>query len=35
MGTNYFNDPKGNIINIEFEETLLVERQIRAVQEIM
>jgi len=23
MGTNFFSDPKGNVINIEFEETLL------------
>ena len=23
LGTNFFSDPKGNVINIEFEETLL------------
>ena len=35
MGTNFFNDTKGNVINIEFEETLLAQRQFRAVEQIM
>jgi len=26
MGTNFFSDPKENVINIEFEETLLAQR---------
>jgi len=35
MGTNFFSDPKGNVINIEFEETRLAQRQICAVEQIM
>ncbi|QCD83602.1 hypothetical protein DEO72_LG2g3948 [Vigna unguiculata] len=35
MGTNFFSNPKGNVINIEFEETLLAQRQIRVVEQIM
>jgi len=34
MGTNFFSDLKGNIINIEFEEGLLGQRQIRGVEKI-
>ncbi|QCD96960.1 hypothetical protein DEO72_LG6g1670 [Vigna unguiculata] len=35
LGTNFFNDPKGNVINIEFEQTLLPQRQFRAVEQLM
>ena len=35
MGTNFFNDSKGNVINIEFEQTLLPQRQFRAVEQLM
>jgi len=35
MGTNFFSDLKGNVINIEFEETLLTQRQFRAVEQMM
>jgi len=34
MGTNFFSDPKGNMINIEFEEGLLAQRQIQVVEKI-
>jgi len=35
MGTNFFSDPKGNVINIEFEETLRTQRQFCAVEQVM
>jgi len=35
MGTNFFSDPKGNVINIEFKEALLAQRQILVVQKIL
>ncbi|QCD94308.1 hypothetical protein DEO72_LG5g2391 [Vigna unguiculata] len=35
LGTNFFSDPKGNVINIEFEQTLLPQRQFRAVEQLM
>ena len=35
LGTNFFNDPKGNVINIEFEQTLLPQRQFRVVEQLM
>ena len=34
LGTNYFSDPKRNTINIEFEQGLLGQRQLRGVQSI-
>ncbi|QCE03700.1 hypothetical protein DEO72_LG8g1725 [Vigna unguiculata] len=34
LGTNFFSDPKGNTINIEFEDGLLGQRQFRGVQSI-
>ncbi|QCD96823.1 hypothetical protein DEO72_LG6g1533 [Vigna unguiculata] len=34
LGTNFFSDPKGNTINIDFEEGLLGQRQFRGVQSI-
>ena len=35
MGTNCFTDPRGNILNIEFEENLMAERKFRASDDIV
>jgi len=35
LGTNFFSDPRGNVINVEFEQTLLPQRQFRAVEQFM
>ena len=34
-GTNFFSDPRGNVINIEFEPIFLLQRQFRAVEQLM
>ena len=34
MGTNYFSDPRGNILNIEFKESLMAERKFRGSDDI-
>ncbi|QCE15435.1 hypothetical protein DEO72_LG11g2446 [Vigna unguiculata] len=34
-GTNFFSDPRGNVINIEFEPSFLLQRQFRAVEQLM
>jgi len=34
LGINFSSDPKGNTINIEFEEGLLGQRQFRGVESI-
>ncbi|QCE14196.1 hypothetical protein DEO72_LG11g1195 [Vigna unguiculata] len=35
LGTNFFSDPRGNVINIEFEPSLLPQRQFRVVEQLM
>ncbi|QCD94579.1 hypothetical protein DEO72_LG5g2664 [Vigna unguiculata] len=35
LGTNFFSDMKGKVINIEFEQTLLPQRQFRAIEQLM
>ncbi|QCD86275.1 hypothetical protein DEO72_LG3g796 [Vigna unguiculata] len=35
MGTNCFTDPRGNVLNIEFEENLMAERKFRASDDIV
>ncbi|QCD94854.1 hypothetical protein DEO72_LG5g2943 [Vigna unguiculata] len=35
MGTNYFSDPRGNVLNIEFEESLMAERTFRGSDDIV
>ena len=35
IGTNYFSDPAGNVLNIKFDENLLAERKFRGVFQIL
>ena len=35
IDTNYFSDPEGNVLNIEFEESLLIERQFCGITKIL
>jgi len=35
MGTNYFLDPRGNVLNIEFEENLMAVRKFHASDDIV
>ena len=35
MGTNYFSNPRGNVLNIEFEESLMAERKFISGKEIL
>ena len=35
IGTNYFCDPVGNVLNIKFDENLVAERKFRGVFQIL
>ena len=35
MGTNCFTDPRGNVLNIEFEENLMAVRKFHASDDIV
>ena len=35
IGTNYFSDPGGNVLNIKFDENLVAERKFRGVSQIL
>jgi len=35
IGTHFFSDPRGNVLNIEFEERLLAERKFVGGKQIL
>ena len=35
IGTNFFSDPRGNVLNIEFEERLLADRKFVGGRQIL
>ena len=35
IGTNFFSDPRGNVLNIEFEERLLADRKFVCGRQIL